>query len=128
MASRDPNVTIVHATPRLSDQRAPSVAKQSTQQAIVLLVRPGLADAHDLEGRRVSLGALGATSESVRKVVSEAVHNSVITSDVSSVSEVERLVRGDVDAILVGIGPALSESVLASTWVGAYGLMQIPLN
>jgi hypothetical protein len=94
------------------------------RRALLLLVRPGVQSATDLDGRRI---AAGAEEDEVWRALRSAVSRPLIDVQEGERTRIERLVRGEVDAIVVGIGPALSDPDVEAAAVGRFKALQIPV-
>ncbi len=103
----------------------PEAAATTGRRALLLLVRPGVQSATDLDGRRI---AAGAEEDEVWRALRSAVSRPLIDVQEGERTRIERLVRGEVDAIVVGIGPALSDPDVEAAAVGRFKALQIPVT
>lgn len=122
------------SAPAPDREAAPEVGASSLDQAIeeayslVLVVRPDVSNVSDLKGRRIALRGVTARDADVSLAVRTAIRGPFIAVPGSRDSDIARLIQGEVDAIVVGFGPALSDEDVKNAAVGSYRALQVPLH
>jgi hypothetical protein len=106
---------------------APETRTGRDAYSLVLVVRPDVSDVSDLRGRRIALRGVTARDADVSLAVRTAIQGPFIAVPATRDSDIKRLIQGEVDAIVVGLGPALSEEDVKSASVGSYRALQVPL-
>lgn len=97
------------------------------QNNILLLVRPGIDAPKDLDGSKIVVWREKERFDEVRLILEKVAGATLATSGDDFPSVLAMLANGDVDAILVGVGPKLSESDAEKLQLKPFGLVEIPL-
>lgn len=108
-------------------QQAPPVSG-AAGRTIVMLVNPDVRRPQDLEGRRI---AVSSTTEGVDKLQSLVKSNAGVTVtpvNLGWTSGLQGLIHGDVDGVLLSLGPSLSSSEMQGVALGGFQLLQIPVG
>lgn len=108
----------LHSAPTASAGRAGEL------RALLLVVRGGVGSASDLKGLRI---ASVSGDDEVWAALKSVVTDDFIAVASSPGSKVEGLQRGDVDAVVIGLGPPLPESDVAAAAVGQYRALQFTI-
>ncbi|MDB5508227.1 MAG: hypothetical protein JWL93_696 [Hyphomicrobiales bacterium] len=107
---------------------APEARTGRDAYSLVLVVRPDVSDVSDLRGRRIALRGVTARDADVSLAVRSAIQGPFIAVPGTRDSDIKRLIQGEVDAIVVGLGPTLSEEDVKSASVGSFRALQVPLR
>lgn len=123
----------VATTPALP-HTAPSIASAPLQDAprgepaMLLIVRPEMVAAQDLEGRRVAVWNTETSGDDVTRMFMESVGVTPKPIKRGLASGLKDLARGDVDAVLLGIGPRMSAPELAGLEMRPFRIMELSLR
>lgn len=100
------------------------LAQAKLDQSLVIIVRQNVRGAADLDGRSV---ANGAAQGDVGRMLHESAGVRVKHVDLGWAAGLERLVRGDVDGVVLGRGPKLLDSEAETLTNRDYRILEIPL-
>jgi hypothetical protein len=112
----------------LNGSVAPETRTGKDAYSLVLVVRPDVSDVSDLRGRRIALRGVTARDADVSLAVRSAIQGPFIAVPGTRDSDIKRLIQGEVDAIVVGLGPTLSDEDVKSASVGSFRALQVPLR
>ncbi|MDB5651263.1 MAG: hypothetical protein JWL62_2783 [Hyphomicrobiales bacterium] len=106
----------------------PTSIAPSVGRTLVMLVRPDVRRPQDLDGRRIAVGSAGEGPDQLRDLVQRQAGVTLKPVDLAWTPGLQGLARGDVDGVLLSLGPALSSTELQGIALGNYQVLQIPLG
>jgi hypothetical protein len=120
---KDPDAVAAVAPP----QSAATISG-AAGRTIVMLVRPDVRRPQDLEGRRIAVSSMGDGTDKLQSLVKSSAGVTVMPVNLGWTSGLQGLIHGDVDGVLLSLGPSLSSSEMQGVALGGFQLLQIPLG
>ncbi|MDB5594157.1 MAG: hypothetical protein JWM36_1118 [Hyphomicrobiales bacterium] len=120
---KPPNAVAVGVPP----QQAATISRPAGR-TIVMLVSPDVRRPQDLEGRRIAVSSTGEGGDKLQSLVKSSAGVTVNPVSLGWTSGLQGLIHGDVDGVLLSLGPSLSSSEMQGVALGGFQLLQIPLG
>ena len=101
--------------------------ENSPERLMAIIVRDFLRGPKDLVGRRIATGFSREDPDALRLMVEQSAGISISPVAVSWIAGLASLARGDIDGVLLGLGPKFSAKETEAVTLAGYQLIEIPI-
>lgn len=126
-SGRIPHV-IGRADPEGPSTRAAPVAPVALVRTLVMVVRPEIEGPTDLTGRRLAVTPGPDDSGQIREILERAGVTATNVVPLEWVQGLLGMARGEVDGVVIGVGPGLSPDEVRNLAMGTYKVLQVSLG